>query len=141
MEKPLPCGKYIKRISDELRKNANNSMRARDLTMAQLSALLELEELPEGQCTLKELEQKLHVAQSTAAGIIARLEQKGFVEGLGDDADRRIKLVRITEAGNRQLQTARQEMDQAEAQLLSGLTEAEQSIFRTLLQKVYNSLS
>lgn len=39
------------------------------------------------------LEKILHVAQSTAAGIINRLEQKGLVTGFGDYSDKRIKLL------------------------------------------------
>ena len=84
MEKLRGCGLLIKQIHDELRKNANNALRPLDITLVQLDALESLSQAPEGQRTLKELEQILHVAQSTAAGIIARLEQKGFVEGFGD---------------------------------------------------------
>ena len=140
MEEQQACGKLIKQINDELRKNANNAMRSQDMTVAQLDALLELERAPEKQRSLKELEQSLHVAQSTAAGIIVRLEQKGFVESFGDTADRRIKLVRITLAGKDCANSAKQGMLEAEAQLLSGLTETERDIFYTLLKKVRDSL-
>ena len=140
MEERQACGKLIKQINDELRKNANNAMRSQDMTVAQLDALLELACAPEKQRTLKELEQSLHVAQSTAAGIIARLEQKGCVEGFGDTTDRRIKLVRITPAGIDCANSAKQGMLEAEAQLLSGLTETERDIFFTLLKKVRDSL-
>ena len=140
MEERQDCGKLIKQINDELRKNANNAMRAQDMTVAQLDALLELDHAPEKQRSLKELEQSLHVAQSTAAGIIARLEQKGFVESFGDVADRRIKLVRITPAGTDCANSAKEGMLEAEARLLSGLTETERDIFYTLLKKVRSSL-
>ena len=140
MEERQACGKLIKQINDELRKNANNAMRSQDMTVAQLDALLELDCAPEKQRSLKELEQRLHVAQSTAAGIIARLEQKGFVESFGDTADRRIKLVRITLAGIDCANSAKQGMLEAEARLLSGLTETERDIFYTLLKKVRSSL-
>lgn len=141
MEHHLSCGMLIKQINDELRKNANNAMRSQELTMAQQGALMELNRMEQKQCSLKELEQKLHVAQSTTAGIIARLEQKGFVEGMEDSADRRIKLVRITPAGQERVFAAEQDMAQAEDRLLSGLTEIERIIFHTLLQKVCHSLT
>ena len=83
------CGKLIKQISDEMQKNANNALRSQNMTVTQMETLIELESIPEKQCTLKELEQRLHVAQSTTAGIVTRLEQKGCVEGFGDPADRR----------------------------------------------------
>lgn len=42
--------------------------------MAQCGALLILNEAPQKQMALKELEKQLRVAQSTAAGIVNRLE-------------------------------------------------------------------
>lgn len=134
------CGRLIKQISDEMRKNANNAMRAQDMTMSQFGALFELDQAPEKQRSLKELEQSLHVAQSTVAGIISRLEQKGYVEGFGDAADRRVKLVRITPAGCECVANEEQNMAAAEQKLLSALTETEREIFHVLLQKVCRTL-
>ena len=48
------CGALIKQIHDELEKNANNAMRAHDITMAQCGALLILNGASEKQMTLKE---------------------------------------------------------------------------------------
>ena len=140
MRQPDSCGKLIKLINDEMRKNANNAMRSQNMTMSQLGALLELDQAPEKRRSLKELEQSLHVAQSTAAGIVVRLEQKGLVEGVGDAEDRRIKRVRMTPAGEECIRTALHFREEAETQLLSGLTEAERNIFYMLLKKVRDSL-
>ena len=122
MEIRQECGPLLKQINDEMRKNANNALRAKDLTLTQLEALVQLEQAPEGQHSLKEL------------------EQKGYVEGFGDAGDRRIKLVRITPAGVECVRTALHHRAEAEERLLSGLTEAERNIFYMLLQKVRNSL-
>lgn len=134
------CGALIKQIHDELEKNANNAMRAQDITMAQCGALVILHGVPGQQMTLKELERLLHVAQSTAAGIVTRLEQKGLVESFGSPEDRRIKVVRLTPAGTERCHTAEQDMLETEERLLSGLTETERSIFLSLLKKVRNTL-
>lgn len=140
MEKTQDCGILIKQINDELRKNGNNALRTKGITLAQLEALVELEQSPDGQRSLKELEQILHVAQSTVAGIVSRLEQKSLVTGLGDSADRRIKLAQITPKGVQCVQEALHHRNETEAKLLSGLTETEQDIFYTLLKKVRESL-
>lgn len=140
MDTSRDCGLLMKQINDELRKNANNALRHLDMTIAQLDALVELDRTPGGQRSLKELEQILHVAQSTAAGLIARLEQKGFAEGFGDAEDRRIKRVRITPAGVECVRAALHFRAEAEEKLLSGLTETERDIFYTLLKKVRDSL-
>lgn len=134
------CGAIMKQIHDELEKNANNALRPQGLTMAQVGALLVLRDAPEGRCSLKEMEQILHVAQSTAAGIMARLEQKGLAEGFGSPEDKRIKMVRITPAGEECCVQAERSMEETERKLLSGLTETERSIFNSLLVKVRNSI-
>lgn len=134
------CGALLKQIHDELEKNANNAMRAYDITMAQCGAMVALYDAPDQQMTLKELERLSHVAQSTAAGIVTRLEQKGLVESFGSTEDRRIKIVRLTPAGMERCRTAEQEMLEAEERLLSGLTETERSIFLSLLKKVRETL-
>lgn len=134
------CASLIKQIHDELEKQANHAMRPHGLTMAQFGVLLALNSAEGAQLALKELESILHVAQSTAAGIVVRLEQKGMVEGFGDPRDHRIKMVRITPAGAVCCQEAERNMALAEAGILSGLTETERSIFKALLQKVRNSL-
>lgn len=134
------CGMLIKQINSTLEKNANNTLRKQDLTFAQVTALLAIRDFPEQKVSLKELEKILHVAQSTTAGIINRLEQKGLVTGFGDSSDKRIKLVEITPMGESYCREAEQNMKEAEENLLSGLTETEKSIFNSLLQKVRDTL-
>lgn len=133
------CGILIKQIHDELEKQTNNALRSSDLTMAQMSALLILRQREECQMSLKELERTLRVAQSTAAGIVSRLEQKGFVEAFGDPEDKRIKMVRMTDAGKQCCGEADKSREQIESYLLSGLTGTEKDILLALLTKVRNS--
>lgn len=140
MNDDTSCGMYIKQINSALEKNANNTLRKQDLTFAQVSALLAIRDFPEQKISLKELEKILHVAQSTTAGIINRLEQKGLVTGFGDSSDKRIKLVQMTTLGEAYCREAEQNMKEAEESLLSGLTETERSIFNSLLQKVRDTL-
>lgn len=85
----IPSGQLIKLLHDRLEKQANNTLRGKDLTMMQISVLMELQKAEQKQRSMKELERKFCVAQSTVAGIISRLEQKGFVEAFGDASDKR----------------------------------------------------
>ena len=141
MKEQSSCAFLIKQINDELAKRGNNALRAQDLTMAQLNALMILNESKEKKMPLKELEHKLHVAQSTAVGIVHRLEQKRFVECLGDASDRRIKVIRITAQGMECCIEAKQNMEQAENMLFAGLTGAEREGFQNLLRKVRSTLA
>ena len=137
MERNNLCGALIKQIHDELEKKANALLRQQDLTLSQMNVLMELEAAPGHQLSLKELEGLLHVAQSTAAGIVARLEHKGFVESFTDENDRRAKKVSITPSGMVCCQNAASHIQDMESQLLSGLTEPEKILFRDLLDRVF----
>lgn len=140
MKNQNTCGALVKQINDELGKRANNALRPHNLTMAQMQVLLTLHDAGAGQMSLKDIEQRLHVAQSTAAGIVARLEQKRLVEALGDPEDKRIKKVKITVEGMERCREAEQNMEETEAHILSGLTKTERDILLTLLCKVRDSL-
>ena len=136
----LPSGQLIKLLHDRLEKQANNTLRAQDLTMMQISVLMELQKTEQKQLSMKELERKFCIAQSTVAGIISRLEQKGFVEAFGDAADKRVKLVHITPAGEACCREAAGYMEQAEQTLLRGFSEEEKTTFNLLLARAAENM-
>lgn len=140
MRQEKDCGFYIKHINDVLQRDANNALRSQDLTLSQITVLLLLEGAPDGELSLKELERRLQVAQSTAAGIVVRLEQKDFVTSFTSSEDKRIKMVRVTERGLGCCESAKQNMQRTEERLLSKLTEAERNTLIKLLQKVNDGL-
>lgn len=140
MSTSLPSGQLIKLLHDRLEKQANNTLRAQDLTMMQISVLMELQKTEQKQLSMKELERKFCIAQSTVAGIISRLEQKGFVEAFGDAADKRVKLVHITPAGEACCREAAGYMEQAEQTLLQGFSEEEKTMFNLLLTRAAENM-
>ena len=140
MSTTLPSGQLIKLLHDRLEKQANNTLRAQDLTMMQISVLMELQKAELKQLSMKELERRFCIAQSTVAGIISRLEQKGFVEAFGDAADKRVKLVHITPAGEACCKEAAGYMEQAEQTLLQGFSEEEKTMFNLLLARAAENM-
>lgn len=130
------CGKLIKQIHDELEKQANSVLSSTNLTLAQMHVLMELHSACEHQLTLKQLEGLLHVAQSTAAGIVSRLEQKGYVVCFADADDRRVKRVSITAAGLGCCEDAQDQIKDMEERLLQNLTKSEKERFCALLKKI-----
>ena len=108
--------------------------------MMQISVLTELQKAEQKQRSMKELERKFCVAQSTVAGIISRLEQKGFVEAFGDASDKRIKLVHITPDGEACCREAAGYMAEAEQMLLHGFSEDEKAIFNQLLARAAENM-
>lgn len=140
MPEHTPNGLLFKQIHDRLEKRSNNALRKKDLTMMQVSVLMELQKAEAQQLSMKELERHFGVAQSTVAGIVSRLEQKGLVEVFGDTADKRIKLVHITPAGEQCCAEAACQMEEAEEKLLQDFTSEEQKILNRLLTRVADNL-
>lgn len=140
MPEHTPNGLLFKQIHDRLEKQSNNALRAKDLTMMQVSVLMALQQATEQQLSMKELERYFGIAQSTVAGIVSRLEQKDLVEALGDTDDKRIKLVHITSAGERCCAEAACQMEEAEEKLLQGFTSEERKLLNHLLIKVADNL-
>lgn len=142
MDKELAgFGWYIKRIDNAFAREAYRNAQSRNLTMQQNHLLFVLSDAENHARTLKELESIFGCAQSTLAGLVARLEKKGLVEGFTDPRDRRIKHVRLTESGMAMRKSCHEDMRRAEARLAAGLTEEEKAIFLSCLQKVYSNLN
>ena len=108
--------------------------------MMQIAVLMELQKAEQKQRTMKELERTFCVTQSTAAGIISRLEQKGFVEAFGNASDKRIKVVHITPAGEACCRKAAGYMAEAEQTLLHGFSEDEKALFNQLLSRAAENM-
>ncbi len=140
MSNTIPSGQFIKLLHDRLEKQANNALRGKDLTMMQVAFLMELQKAEQKQRSMKELERKFCVAQSTVAGIISRLEQKGFVEAFGDASDKRVKLVHITPDGEACCREATGCMEKAEQMLLQGFSEDEKALFNQLLARAAENM-
>ena len=134
------CGRLLKEISDNMEKNANNALRQYDLTLTQVSVLVILMEYPEEKIPLKTLERLLHVAQPTVAGIVNRLVQKGMIVLLGDQNDKRVKYVSVTELGREKCRATRVQKETMEQKMLEVLSEPERAEFEQMLLKIWNHL-
>ena len=133
-------GRIIKQINDAIERRAKNSLRENDLTLAQMQVLLSLNQKFDKTYSLKELESILDVAQSTCAGIVNRLIKKEFVESFADPTDKRVKLVKITPAGEKCCLEADANVKEIESLLLNGLTNEERKSFNEILQRIYDNV-
>ena len=134
-------GLYIKKISDAMAKRANRSLQAHNLTLSQSLMLMTLADSEKQTHSLKELEAHFHVAQSTMAGLVARLERKGMLKTLSDPEDRRIKRVPLTQVGLKTSQACQEDIRQTEETLVAELNEEEKALLMDMLRRVYASLN
>lgn len=133
-------GQLIKQLGDAIERHANNALRQSNLTLVQMQVLLSLNVKDGKTYSFKELERILGVAQSTCAGIVNRLAAKKLVNCFVDASDKRMKLVRITPAGEQCCQEAAQHINSLQKIMFRGLSSEEQDIFHDLLLRVYENM-
>lgn len=133
----IPYFELLKKIKDSVEKRLNSELKGKDITFPQLQMLAILNKLPEGTAKLKDLENQLDVAQSTAAGLAQRLEKRNWIIGYMDEEDRRIKHVRITREGRAICTKAEARMEEDGKYLFSDFTGEEKEQLMYLLKKFY----
>lgn len=133
-------GSLFKQINNTLEKHANNDMRPLGLTVAQLDIAMLLRSSDGYELPLKQIEHRQHVAQSTAAGLVARMEKKGLVTTMYSPDDARAKIVRLTDRGFEMTSHAFESMGNEEQLICEALTPEEQETLKTLLRKVADKL-
>lgn len=134
------CGRYIKHINDLLKKRANNSLRKEGLTLMQSHVLLKLESAPDHKMTFKEIEKDLHVAQSTTAGLLGRLQEKNLIKCCNDPKDKRIRVACLTTCGESHCDNARRNIAESDMLMFNNFTKEELDTLIVLLSKVYENL-
>lgn len=129
------CVTLLRHIHTTLKNEFNHSLESLDLTLSQFEVLQALKHADEG-ISLKELEKRIHVAQSTTTGIVSRMEQKGMVTLTPDPRDRRAKVISVTHEGRLLADRASVAMKETGHRLFGALTETELQILQSLLQKM-----
>lgn len=140
MASSADCGMLMRQIVNSIAKQANNQLRANGLTLSQIEYLDYLAGRPHEKVPLKEIEAHFNVAQSTVAGVLARMVKKDLVVMDQSPWDARAKTASLTGKGLALYLEVSQCRDETEARLLAPLTEAERQSFRELLKKVNDGL-
>nr|WP_321980445.1 MarR family transcriptional regulator [uncultured Cohaesibacter sp.] len=107
------------------------------LTTGTFPALLELWET-EG-ITQKQLVERLDIEQATMANTLMRMERDGLIVRKADESDGRVQRIWLTERAHSLRESAIHAALAENEERLSGLSEAEQVQFITLMQKMIQS--
>lgn len=129
----------VKVLSDLIEKRANSTLADFGITISQARVLIYLMESYR-QISLKELEKQFNVSQATMQGVIARMEKKGYLCTVYLPANRKQKLVVLTEYGAQLADKMLKSIAAVNNSLADSLTEDEQKEFARLLKKVKDAL-
>jgi DNA-binding MarR family transcriptional regulator len=116
-----------------IRTSADAALREHGLS---LPALKLLTALAGGDRSMREISQVLHVSPRTVTDMIDTLEGRGLVARCAHATDRRVTLLRLTEAGARELAAASTASERVAATAISALDEDEQRTLQSLLERV-----
>jgi DNA-binding MarR family transcriptional regulator len=108
-----------------------NAAADHSLTAAQAKVLALLAREPQ---PMRHLAERLSCEPSNITGIVDRLENRGLVERIRGDRDRRVKLVRLTDPGRTAAEDLRCTLGFARAPL-AALSPAEREQLRDLLRR------
>jgi DNA-binding MarR family transcriptional regulator len=116
-----------------IRTSADAALREHGLSLPGLKLL---NALASGDRSMREISQVLHVSPRTVTDMIDTLEGRGLVARCAHATDRRVTLLRLTEAGARELATASTASERVAATAISALDEDEQRTLQSLLERV-----
>lgn len=110
-----------------------------DITPVQYAALVRVRDHPGiDQVTLAGL---IAYDRTTIAGVVDRLVQKGFLSREVSAADRRARVLRLTETGAAALEILTPAVERAQSVMLRGLDEDEAGEFMRLLRKATDAVN
>lgn len=132
-------GYLIKNINDRLKVKADADLKHFHLTLAQ-SRVLAFLNSKGGSAMQKEIELFLEVSHPTVVGIVSRMEQNGYVFCRVDEADKRNKLVALTEKACAIGKDMEKNIQLNEQRMLASLSEEEIEKLKQLLTTICKNL-
>lgn len=136
----MDIGLRLKKINDLMHKHANQDLEDLGITFSQHHVMVYLEHCKEHTAPLKDIEHHFQVAQATMAGIVKRLESKGFLVTSYCENDKRMKVVALTEQGESLCHTSYINMKNRVKELESIYTAQELVQFEEFLKRMYEQL-
>ena len=109
-------------------------LREEDLTWSGFSALFIL--WVWGPLETRELAASMNCARATISGVSDTLEARGLIARAGDDRDRRLVRLALTDAGRARIEALFPRFNAGEARLVRNLSAEEQATLARLLRRV-----
>jgi len=127
-------GHYIRRLQQIAVAIFLQETEAHGLTPVQYAALSKVGLTPG--VDQRTLARSIGLDTSTIAGVIDRLETRGLMQRMASPEDRRVRLLDLTEQGEKVLQAVGPDMLKAQQRILEPLSPVERDEFMRMLRKV-----
>lgn len=141
MQCPSSIGKKFRMISNKFREVADKNLQRYNLTAAQLEILIYLKSSEEEEIHQRQIETWFRLKNPTVTGLLNRLEEKEFIVRRMNPADRRYRVIELTDKGEQLLGEMWEEAKMAENRLFGSLSQEELDQLSGLLDRILISLS
>ncbi len=111
-----------------------------DLSLSAFNVLMILSRSDRKGLPLHEVGELLLVSRANVTGLVDCLERKGLVERTADEGDRRVRIVRITRAGEELLESVLPGYYGEVREIFAGLSDAEKATLSEFLSKLRGSV-
>lgn len=137
----METGKMINRISNRLRRRSKKAQETIGITGAKGNILdYILVESEKHNVYQKEIEKEFGLRPSTATEVLKSLEDAGLIVRIPDETDGRFKKIVFTQKAEEIRSALREEIEESEEILLSGISPEEQECFMRITAKMLENL-
>lgn len=125
---------------DVIQTHLARKIEAHKLTPASFNTLMILSRCEEEGCAMHELGELLLVSRANITGLIDCLERRKLVERVSSENDRRVRLARITKAGQKLLETILPAHYSRVQKMLKGINDKDKALLSNLLMKLRHNV-
>jgi MarR family transcriptional regulator, 2-MHQ and catechol-resistance regulon repressor len=138
MQAPPTSGVHLwlilMKAHEAMRRHAERQIHSLGIGFSDFAALEVL--LHKGPLPVNEIGRLVRLTSGSMTTAVDRLEKKGMVERQNDPADRRARVVHLTDAGKKLIECAFADHERAMEKAASGLTPEERTRLASLLKKL-----
>ncbi len=88
----------------------------------------------------RDIEKKFSIRRSSASTQLGKMQSKGLIERYGDNNDKRLKRIVLTDKAKESLTSSLKVLQKTEAQVVEGLSEEEKDCFLKTLDKIQQNI-
>lgn len=140
MRKQDHIGPMIKTVSNFIEQQLTSDSENLGLTSGQMHILHFICKNTETGVCQRKIEECFELSHATVAGIVARLESKGFVKSVASETDKRYKSVFPTEKALECVAEMHKCIVNAENRFFEGFSEEEKAALRSYLRRILVNL-
>ncbi len=129
----------VKRLELAIRRELDATVRKRNLTTLQYTALSVLKDRPA--ISSAQLSRRSFVSSQAGNEMVSILERKGLIERGTNSSNKKVLEIFLTERGHEILRDCEDEVREIEERMLAGLAPREIAFFRSLIDTCVRSLT